>query len=173
MIKWCWEREREASSCRWKRARVYPSRSQPRMFQKDSNSELTLTNVRFHGLYRWLCKDFYIEGRLVCLATDINPILYLYLTFLLTLGQVSVTFRQLPQLARILIWFDLIFIELAERLEPYTRERERERERAREREREKEREREREREREWLAVMLWEDGVVELSKKVNIGGVRC
>ena len=50
--------------------------------------------------YRCLCKDFYIEGRLVCLATDINAILHLYLTytFLLTLEQVSVTFRQLPNL---------------------------------------------------------------------------
>ena len=54
--------------------------------------------MRFHGLYRCLCKDFYIEGRLACLATDINAILYLYLTFLLTLEQVSVTFRQLPNL---------------------------------------------------------------------------
>ena len=41
---------------------------------------------------------FYIEGRLACLATYINAILYLYLTFLLTLEQVSVTFRQLPNL---------------------------------------------------------------------------
>ena len=39
--------------------------------------------------------------------------------------------------------FDLIFIKLAERLEPYTREREREREREKERERERGRERER------------------------------
>ena len=59
---------------------------------------VNVDQVRFHGLYRWLCKDFYIEGRLVCLATDINAILYLYLTSLLTLGQVSVTFRQLPNL---------------------------------------------------------------------------
>ena len=73
--------------------------------------------------------------------------------------------------------FDLIFIELAERLEPYTREKEREtlreietltvreRERGgREREKEREREREREEERERLAVMLWE-GVAELSEE--------
>ena len=54
--------------------------------------------MRFHGIYRCLCKDFYIKGRLSCLATDINAILHLYLTFLLTLEQVSVTFRQLPNL---------------------------------------------------------------------------
>ena len=40
----------------------------------------------------------FLESRLACLATDINAILYLYLTFSLTLEQVSVTFRQLPNL---------------------------------------------------------------------------
>ena len=45
-----------------------------------------------------VCARIFIEGRLACLATDINAILYLYLTFLLTLEQVSVTFRQLPNL---------------------------------------------------------------------------
>ena len=66
--------------------------------KKPGLDRVNVDQVRFHGLYRWLCKDFYIEGRLVCLATDNNAILYLYLTFLLTLGQVSVTFRQLPNL---------------------------------------------------------------------------
>ena len=40
------ERERQAA-VEWKRARVYPARSQPRMFQNDSNSELTLTKCVF------------------------------------------------------------------------------------------------------------------------------
>ena len=43
-------------------------------------------------------QGFFIEGSLASLATDINEILYLYLTFLLTREQVSVTFRQLPNL---------------------------------------------------------------------------
>ena len=54
--------------------------------------------MRFHGLYRYVCARIFIEGRLACLATDINAILSLYLTLLLTVEQVSVTFRQLPNL---------------------------------------------------------------------------
>ena len=67
-------------------------------FFKGFKFRVNVDQVRFHGLCRCLCKDSYIEGRLACLATNINAILYLYLTFLLTLEQVSVTFRQLPNL---------------------------------------------------------------------------
>ena len=77
------ERERAAVESQRKRARVYPARSQPQTFQNDSNSESTLSNdqVRFHRLYRYVCARIFIESRLACLATDINMILYLYLTF--------------------------------------------------------------------------------------------
>ena len=37
--------------------------------------------MRFHRLYRYVCARIFIESRLACLATDINEILYLYLTF--------------------------------------------------------------------------------------------
>ena len=75
-----------------------------------------------------------------------------------------------------LIWFDLIFIELAERQEPCTRERERERERERKREKEREGERERERGREResdLQLCYRRTVLLSCLKKVNIGGVRC
>ena len=60
--------------------------------------------------------------------------------------------------------FDLIFIELAERLEPYTRERERERERERKRERERESD---------LQLCYGRTVLLSCLKKVNIGGVQC
>ena len=62
------------------------------------NFRVNVDQVRFHGHYRYVCARIFIEGRLACLATDINAILCLHLTFLLTPEQVSVTFRQLPNL---------------------------------------------------------------------------
>ena len=40
---------------------------------------VNVDQVRFHGLYRCLCKDFYVEGRFACLATDIIPLPYLFI----------------------------------------------------------------------------------------------
>ena len=53
-----------------------------------------------YRLYRYVCARIFIESRLACLATDINMISNdtFTLPFLLTLEQVSVTFRQLPNL---------------------------------------------------------------------------
>ena len=97
------EREREwlerRAALERKRARVYPARSQlTTNVSKWFKFRVNVDQVRFHGLYWYVCARIFIESRLACLATDINEILYLHLTFLLTLEQVSVTLRQLPNL---------------------------------------------------------------------------
>ena len=55
----------------------------------------------------YVCERIFKEGSLACLATNNNEIQTLsrdlYLTFLLMLEQVSVTFRQLPNLP-VFVW---------------------------------------------------------------------